>query len=217
MRGQLAAAVWADAGRPRVGKLALVPGRCGWCGASSSSLLDGVCDPCAWAELGKPPDSFRLWSTLWREDWDAPASNPKVSPKLLSPRLHLFTRGTPEHARACLLSPPDCRWGMAVTTSGQVHTLGLAPINHGAQQWVVAVERELVTCTPRLFSEVMTAALELRKLKFTCDEIEACDWPMNKVAKQLHAWRVQERKIARLCGSPLLGLACFLSKEPSND
>jgi hypothetical protein len=157
-----------------------------------------------------------MWSSLWRDGWEAPASNPKVSPKLLLPGLHLFTRGTPEHAVDCLCSPPDCRWAMAVTTSGQIHTIGRASVNHGCSQWSIPFEREIVTSTPQEFSLLLGAVMELRALKYTTEEIESGDWPVNKVSKNIEAWSLLSPVVSSYHGSAILGLACFLSKDTKN-
>jgi hypothetical protein len=209
----LAEAIWRDHGAPQIANTSIIEERCEACGRLSRRALNDMCEPCAFVERGKPPTSYRMWSTLWREDWVAPESNPKVVPALLSPRLHIFTRGTPEHAVSCLCSPPDCAWGMAVTTSGQVHTASKAPINRGAAQWTIAVERGLVTSTPALFARLLGAVKSLRSHKFTTDEIESGEWPVGKVSRCIDQWRQYSAAVAPYHGSALLALCCFLSKE----
>lgn len=87
-----------------------------------------VCESCAWAMTGKPPDTLRMWSHLWSADLGYLRVN----------------KGSKGAMRAWLRAPKPGAWFAAIADSGQKHVVPWAPVNVGSRGGRVLFEEQLV-------------------------------------------------------------------------
>jgi hypothetical protein len=114
---------------------------------------DNVCVPCAWVMSGKPPDTFRMWSVLYRSDGVRLTHSetfanydqekiPSLRSLLGASCLSMTNRGHARQIIDALTCPPDSTWFLSLTTSGQIHTVPFAKCNDG-HRYTVRLERAL--------------------------------------------------------------------------
>jgi hypothetical protein len=168
-----------------------------------------LCVPCSWSLGSKPPETFRLWSVVYRADRPAAPSNPKAF--LQSPALHLTAKNDVREIVDVLTAPPDCEWAVAVASSGQKHTLPFAPLNVGAGPWQVQFEGHRIACAPDRFAHLLYHATELTIAGHNRDEIASGILSVSATVRAGVAFTQHHYTPLRpLAGSALLELVCFL-------
>ena len=238
------AILWAAAGRPDPRRKTVpATGACYWCSIpitgddARACKVDDVitdtftdqdqalmrsspwlCPGCAWTMTGRPPDTLRLWSVLWRDDgWQRPDNHPAA--KDLGPAIHLQNKADPSAFRAVLRDPPAGRWLCSIADSGQIHTVPFAEVNHGAGRYSVRFERTTVWTTPEVYRLIDDTVSELVAAGFSKDDIAAgTPSPYRLTAETIPIWRSAMSRLAAYRGGHLLNLALFLfRKEKKTD
>lgn len=154
--------LWQDAGSPRInGHTPQPEDRCFLCGHScdigciatkkafgtsftdwdaAKCNSDVVCTPCAWSMSGKPPDTFRMLSVVYRTDIDLSHRAIPGTRRAIGPHTWVGNKKDLRMVLDTLLSPPGGVWFASVADSGKVHTVPFATINKGGS-WTIRFER----------------------------------------------------------------------------
>lgn len=169
-----------------------------------------VCVPCAWTLTGKPPDTLRLWSLVYREDRDAAASHEKAPS--LGPRIHLQNKADPSEADAVLRDPPDSPWVCTVADSGKIHTVPFAQINAG-RAWTARFERWDVRSTSDEYARIADAMQALMDAGFSKADISGEPSPGRLLRCGMELWREHDATLRPYRGGPLFDLALFLRRK----
>lgn len=231
--------IWHSAGCPRPPKKTTTGGgQCYICGHQcdeehvSTKLICGpnytnhasaripwspcVCVPCAWVMSGRPPDTLRMWSVVYRDDGRVYPSDPKA-PEI--DNTHLASRSETMGLLDTLLSPPDKgKWFVAITTSGKIHTLPFTPVNNGQDTWSVRFERETITSSITEIAHVIRHTTELLSVGYSRGEVERLDPHPAKVAKHgISHWKKHAGFLRPYVTSNLLRLVTFLSRKETYD
>jgi len=111
---------------------------------------DRVCRACTWAMEGKPPNTLRMWSTLYREDGVRTSNGPE-----LGPRVGTLNRADLSPVLETLCFPPSCRWAVGIAESGKVHIVPYIPMNSGSGVWSIRVDRVNVHASAFEFRRVV--------------------------------------------------------------
>lgn len=175
-----------------------------------------VCIPCVWLLGGKPPDTFRLWSVVYRADRPAAPSNAKaVYPH--GPHTHCTSKSDVSEIVDVLLDPPDAPWVCSIADSGQIHILPWSPINRGSE-WTVMYERVRIDSDSRQFAEVLFHVAALLAAGFIREDVETLDPHPSKLAKYgQDVWATHARPLQQWRRSGLLALAVALTRKDSYD
>ena len=176
-----------------------------------------VCVPCVWLMGGQPPNTFRLWSILYREDWTAPPSNPKAAYPH-GPKTWCTSKGDMSRVIETLLDPPECPWIVSIADSGQIHTVPFATVNNGRDGWVIRYEREDVASHPREFATVLHHAVSLLAGGFIREDLATLAPHPSKLVKHgVDLWRRHAEPLKPYRRSPLLALAIIMCKKDEYD
>lgn len=181
--------------------------------SAKSPQSDCVCVPCLWSMSGKPPDTLRMWSVLFREDGKTSYTHEKAP--ITHPGLAFMNKSDMREAINMLLNPPDCAWFLALSDSGKIHTTPFAEMNHGLA-WTIRLERENISLNSTVFPDIFRTAGRLYMLGFSKAEILSGDCAVGKIAKQaenLPLIRELFWKLRIYTHSPILKLATFLLKK----
>jgi hypothetical protein len=230
--------LWLASGKPDPRKpIMTAEGPCYWCGSRivgeacrvndvyGSSFTDHdvatvatsswVCVPCAWSMTGRPPDTLRLWSLVYREDRPAAPSHEKA-PRLGS-HIHLQNKADPSEFDAVLRDPPSGPWICAVADSGQIHVIPFARVNHG-RRWCVRFERHDVRSSSDEYSRIADAMQALYDAGYSKDDIATgSPSPGRLLRAGVDLWRENDKTLRRYRGGPLFELALFLRRRVHND
>jgi len=234
--------LWSAKGEPPCGKPAVEhEGLCRWCGlpcggrgvlakkAEGGMFSDGYgagaptathwCLPCTWLKGGRPPQTYRMWSVLWRADGESAPNHKKAHADLAAPGLHLAARNDLSAIVGALLSPPDGQWFCSLAVSGQIHTLPFARLNCGPGQWCVRLDRDDVMATPQALAQVLHHAASLYAAGFGGDEILSGEPQISRLVKYgIATWRTHAAHLHPYhTESPLLELALFLCNKDCAD
>ena len=175
-----------------------------------------LCRACTWSMRGRPPDTIRMWSVLWREDEKIPKSLGPWG----APAVHLNNKSDLSAFVDILRNPPQCRWLVALADSGQIHTLAFAPVNLPcAHQWGIRFERNDVRAGAGDFRLLHDTAVALYRAGFSRNDIFTGEVRPPALCKHgIDVWREHRPRIAPWFNSKLLELACFfLRKELRNE
>jgi hypothetical protein len=174
---------------------------------------DAVCVPCAWALAGKPPNSFRLWSAVYREDRPPGPSHEKAQE---IEHLQLTSRAEIGGIVDVLLEPPAAGpWFCAVTSSGKVHTLPFTPVNlGGSAEWSVRFDRQTITTTTAQTRHVMHHTNALLAAGFLREDVLSGQPHPSKLVKHgIDIWRCHAKPLSRYRESALLELVVSLARK----
>lgn len=230
--------LWIAAGCPDPRKpVRVVSGVCYWCGgraargcrtrdvlgssftdhdAATAPASSWLCEPCTWAMTGRPPDTLRLWSVLYREDRASPPSHRKAPP--LGARIHLHNKADLSAFDAALRDPPVGPWVCAIADSGQLHVVPFAAVNEGRAGWRVRFERLDVVATPAAYARLADAMATLYAAGFAKEEIaRGAPAPHKLRGDGAARWRTAEVTLAAQRGSPLFDLSLFLLRKGDAD
>jgi len=167
---------------------------------------------------GQPPETFRMWSIVYREDMQAPPSHEKAVSSHQGPHTHLCNKADLSHVINTLLAPPEGPYGVVVADSGQIHCLPQARLNWQSRQWTVRFERSDVTSTPERFGHVLHHCAALYAGGFIKDDILSGQPAPSKLVKHgLEFWRHHNTELLRHRGGALLELSVFLLREGNRD
>ncbi len=177
-----------------------------------------VCEACAWCLQGKPPDTLRTWSIVYRTDQPPPPSNPKAFREFAT-AWQGSVKADPAPVLDVLLDPPRSSWLCAVAVSGQLHVVPFSQVNAGAGPWTVRVDRDSVVATPAVFGHVLHHACALRAAGFVRDDIVTGEPHPSKLVKYgIDTWRRHDAVLRTYRGSPLMALVIlFVRKETAHD
>lgn len=177
-----------------------------------SPSSDQVCESCLQALAGKPPDTLRMWSLLWRED--GRYSQPSAS-GLAGPRVWLGNKADLRPIVETLVFPPDSSWVCCVADSGKLHTLPFAVVNSG-RQWVVRLDRIDVEGSSAEFAHVLGRVARLVGQGFSRKSIREGEPTVYELVKfGLDFWK--ENSTEAVASSPLLELALLVTKKDHVD
>lgn len=172
-----------------------------------------VCVPCIYILGGKPPDTFRLWSVVYREDRLATPSNLKASYQHGS-HTHCTSKSDVSEIVDILLAPPSGQWLCAVADSGQIHILPWSIVNDGSEVWTVRFERLAITSTPAEFAGVLYDVCTLLAAGYIRDDIETLRPHPSKLVKYgIAIWRAHASPLEKWRRSGLLALAIALTRK----
>lgn len=176
--------------------------------------LSTVCEPCAWALAGKPPQTLRMWSIVTTASTILPASDPKA-PYPSDGRLHLCNRSDQSVIISTLTSPPGDVWACSIAQSGQKHLLPYTPVNPpNAVQVLVRFEACTIATTPSQAGALIGACAALRLAGHSPDSIHAVTPTVPALTRDgLAAWRRHVPTIAPHAHSPVLGMALHLTTK----
>ena len=153
-----------------------------------------ICIPCIWVLSGKPPNTFRLWSVVYRQDRKMSLSDPKVFRKVNG--IHFTKRTEPREIVDILINPPRSGlYFVVVALTGKKHTLPFAKINFDHRLWTVRFEDKNIQGTSSNFRNALFNCALLHSLGFTCTEIETGNVCPNKVAENIEEWRRCQREL----------------------
>lgn len=227
--------LWDDAGRPTIPDTDPTPGVCCICGTPSTHTApakvglgtgfsdyailrrpdsERVCPACVWIMRGKPPATWRLWTVVWRQGWQAPESaGPAHGPATL-----LTNRGNVKPVLDLLLNPPDRPWAVSVAMSGQRHILPAAETCPPGT-WAPYLEGVRVTGTPDLFRGLWGHLRALRAAGFTADEITTGVIGSQRITVDaLTVWRQHYPHVTAHRTAPITALALWtITKETMHD
>lgn len=172
---------------------------------------DAVCVPCSWAFTGRPPDTLRLWSVVYRED--RPASPSHLKATALGGHTHLQNKADPSEFHRILASPPSGPWVCSVADSGQIHVLPFARVNRGPARWTVRFERHDVTAAPEEYRSLSEAMQSLYDAGFSKDDIATAPSPGRLFRAGIDLWRHHDSLLRRYRGGPLFTLSLFLLRK----
>lgn len=147
-----------------------------------------VCSACTWCSEGKPPDTLRMWSILYREDGalenpglfrDYIIEKQEAKDKTYSvsalieceDQLHLVNRADISPIVKTLIDPPDGRWFACVADSGHIHLVRFCQVNAGLGRWTIVFERQEVSAEPQDFARVLWHVASLRQAGFHTEDI----------------------------------------------
>lgn len=178
---------------------------------------DHVCIPCSWAMTGKPPDTLRLWSIVYREDRALAQTNPK--PARMPPAC-LTSKADTRPIVETLLHPPadGSPWFVAVAESGQIHVAPFAPVNRRADAWGMRFERREIRSTPVEFATVLWHVAGLLCAGFARGDVQSLEPHPSKLARHgAETWRQHADPLRRYIDGGLLALAIFLCTKDFTD
>lgn len=173
-----------------------------------------VCVPCVWVLSGRPPDTFRLYSVIWRTDRPLAASHPKAT--RVVPGAQLTAKNDLIEIRTILLDPPTdgSPWFCAIADSGQKHIVPFTSLNHGADQWIVRLEDDNIHGSPAKFGGIVHHCSVLYAAGFNRKEILEGRPAPRKLAKLgSDIWRQYGQSLDSKRGGGLLDLAVFLLRK----
>ena len=169
-----------------------------------------LCLPCCWVLSGRPPDSFRPWSVVWKEETKFP-SNSDIHPNKCVPGVHFTKRNNPAEIIKILLDPPDCLYFCAVALTGKKHTLPFAKINRSNNFWTIRVENHDVSSSPKKFLQIMEKCKELLEAGYSKKEVSLGIPQIWKLARDSSmVWRNSDKFFNKIRGTMLLELALWL-------
>jgi len=171
------------------------------------------CVACSWACTGRPPDTLRLWSVVYREDgYVFPSRHPKAAD--LGPLIYLATKATIQPIVDTLLDPPPGRWVVSVADSGQKHVVPFAIVNNSQSWWRVRFESVDVSCSVATFRRVAGVAASLYHAGYPKAVILG-DPPGPGLLRKcgIDLWRAAQRELARYSGSSTLELAVWMLRK----
>lgn len=171
-----------------------------------------LCRACTWTMTGRPPDTLRLWSIVYREDRKAAPSHP-AAPRL-GPRLHLTNKANVSEIDSVLRTPPIGPWVCSVADSGQIHVAPFARVNTGAGAWCVRFERLDVLSSPDEYTRVASVMIELYAAGYSKEDIAGEPSPSKLYRSGVELWREHDRFLRRYRGGALFELALFLLRKP---
>lgn len=177
-----------------------------------------VCAACVWATGGRPPDTYRMWTVVYREDRPPAPSNPKAHAGRLTEHLSLTGKENLLPALELLLAPPETgRYFCALADSGKIHTLPWAPVCEGPR-WHVRLERHDVAATPRMLAELLSRTHELYEGGYVLEDIRTGEPHPSKLVKHgIDLWRRNDAVLSPVRGSSLFELALFLTRRSLTD
>lgn len=174
---------------------------------------DHICVPCTWVLCGRPPNTFRLWTVVWRTDRPMIDGNPKA---MKIPPAHLTAKNDLSELLAVLVDPPTdgSPWFAAVADTGQKHVLPFTKLNH-SERWCIRVENENVHGTAGEFAELVAVAANMYAAGFNREEIlTGAARPSKLIAAGFEFWRRHVTYLRDKHRGSLLRLAVmFLSKK----
>lgn len=173
---------------------------------------DYICVPCTWALSGKPPNTFRLWTVIWRTDKQLKNGNAKAP---LFPPACLTAKNDLTELVNILLNPPrdGSPWFAAIADSGQKHVLPFTPLNHGPY-WNVRFEDETIHGSPLEFGQTLSVVATLYAAGFNREEIATGKpRPSKLIDSGFDFWRKHNKFLRIRRGGSLLRLAIFLLRK----
>lgn len=175
---------------------------------------DRVCAACMWTLSGVPPHTYRMWSTVFREDRSRAASHPEKAPPV-GAHTTLTNRGNTRPIIDALLDPPKLGpWFVAVAESGQKHILVHTPVNGPGERYSVRFEAVTITTSRDLFAETWTAVTNLRRSGFSASDIkEGRPSPARLTEESMPVWRDHADWIATHHADPLTELGLYLATK----
>lgn len=232
MTDRAALLIWTAAGKPDPRKrVHAAAGVCYWCGsvldAAACRMVDvcgsaftdhdlarapasqWVCAPCTWTMTGRPPDTLRLWSLIYRED--RPAAPSHAAAPALGARIHLSNKADPSGIDVLLRAPPESPWVCTVADSGQLHVVPFAQVNRGPT-FCVRFERADVRGTAADYGVIADAQQALLDGGFSKADIASCPSP-GHLSRALPLWRRHDAILAPHRGRPLFALSLFLRRR----
>lgn len=232
--------IWRSVGSPAISKSTIKTSAgdlCYWCGfeitepeAHPSSAICGTnftdhdlacfplspvaCRACAWMMSGRPPDTLRMWSLIWIDEWSRKPLQTPSAPDL-GPEVWLGNKGDLSPVVDLLSAPPDGRWAASIADSGKVHTAPSACLNSGADPWVVRYERYDVSSSPTAFQD----AVDVVRLAYSVGYSRAavCDRdavsPTTIKAMGITQYETVESELDGLRETPLLEMITTIVKK----
>lgn len=151
---------------------------------------EAVCRACTWSMEGRPPNTLRMWSILYREDCEAAPSN--SSAPNCGPWVHLENKGNLDAVGHVLLNPPWKPWCLSIADSGKIHILPYTPTNTGEDRkcWIIRIERENVHGSINEFGKIMHSISVLVGSGFAKKYILSRDPPPGELVKRgINIWK----------------------------
>ncbi len=160
---------------------------------------------------GRPPDTLRLWSLVYREDRAAAVSH--ASAPNLGSYVHLQNKADPSEFDAILRDPPTTTWICSIADGGKIHVVPHARINHGADTWCVRYERFNVHSNTAEYIKLAGAMQALLDVGFSKGDIKTEPSPGRLVRCGIDMWRTYDSLLRRYRGGALFEVALFLRRR----
>jgi hypothetical protein len=179
--------------------------------ALANPASEVVCAACMWTMTGVPPKTYRMWSTVYREDLQAGPSPEKAPP--CGSRTLLTNRGNTHPVIDVLTNPPASgRWFVAIAQSGQKHILVFTEVNQGGSpSYSVRFEGINMRTSASEFSQVFDMALALRAAGFSADDIvTGRPNPARLTPETIPVWKSHAEQLSQTRNGSLLELALYL-------
>lgn len=172
---------------------------------------DIVCSACVWAMSGRPPDTLRLWSFVYRETGEH-IESPR--PKGIGPRTWAGNKADMSPVRKILLDPPEGAYAVTLADSGQIHVLPFAPVSVG-REWSVQLDRHRIDGRPEQLKHLLFHSASLLLAGFGREEVEKGVPNTHNYMKAREAWHRHMPHLdgsldRRWCGSRMLSLSLFI-------
>lgn len=121
-----------------------------------------LCCACLWSLKGKPPNTLRMWSILYREEGSWTTTSHPDAPDFGTPFLLTDSRQWVEVLRI-LQNPPSGRWAMGLTTNRKVHIAPFVRIRTGSRLCEALVDRVRTSWSPLEVQELIEHMVPLLK------------------------------------------------------
>lgn len=177
-----------------------------------------VCVPCVWVMSGRPPDTFRLFSVVWRTDRPLAPNHPKAT--RIIPGAQFSAKNDLTEIKNILLVPPSdgSVWFCAISNSGKKHVVPFTKLNLNSLQWIIRLEDEDIHGSSVVFKKIFHCCVELRLAGFSNNEILKGNPFHGKLVKTgIDFWRKRERFLNPWREGGLLSLAIFLLQGKVSD
>lgn len=172
-----------------------------------------VCRACVWAMSGRPPDTLRMWTIVYREDAHWLHPRPEKSPSL-GARVYATNRADMREVLRLLVDPPACEWGLAVTVSMQIHIVPFTPLCSGARGCSGQFERERMSWTPSDAVALCEAVRALVDAGFPKAEIETGETTAQTLRRAgVALWRQHAPLLRRWANAALLRVVVMATRK----
>lgn len=175
---------------------------------------DRVCRACTWAMEGKPPNTLRMWSILYRGDGVSGGIGPDMGDMCGA-----FNRSDLSAVLECLCWPPDCEWSAGLAESGKVHIVPYMTVNRGAGAWSIRVDRVTFRSDPATTRRVVHHVSSLIDAGFRVKAILDRNPPIRDLVKfGLDTWKRHIEALGPLSAGQVERIAAMIiKKEKANE
>lgn len=182
---------------------------------SEAPWSDYLCLPCCWVMSGRPPDSFRPWSVVWRSDKHFDV-NPDVYKSRQIKGVHFTKKIQPNEIVSLLSNPPkNHSYFCSIALTGQKHVIPFTKINHSSDYWTIRTDSYDITSSVAVFNDIFNKCQHLLQLNFSKIDIETGTPYSSKLKdkQKREIWKSYEFDLVKWRGSNFLKLILWLVRK----